>query len=101
MSDRNDKYNREVRTALPVDVLPLVDAPLNVPLELVEITGGLTVKKRLLSMGFNRGDMIELDVQAIMNGPLVVRNIRLGTRVAIGRGVAGKILVARISDGKK
>ena len=36
-----------------------------------------------------------------MNGPLVVRNIRLGTRVAIGRGVAGKILVARISDGKE
>ncbi len=101
MTDRNDKFNREEEKALPGGVLPLVDAPLNLPLELVEITGGLTVKKRLLSMGFNRGDLIELDVQAIMNGPLVVRNIRLGTRVALGRGVAGKILVARITDGKK
>lgn len=76
----------------------LADAPFNVPLRIVDIGGGQAVKRRLLSMGFNRGDVIKLDVEAIMEGPLVVRNVTLGTRVALGRGIAGKIIVSEADE---
>jgi len=73
--------------------LPLTEAPFNVPLRVVEILGGHGARRRLLSMGFHRGDVIELDSQAILNGPLVVRNVETDTKIALGRGIAQRILV--------
>lgn len=73
--------------------LPLTEAPFNVPLRVVEILGGHGARRRLLSMGFHKGDLIELDSQAILNGPLVVRNVETDTKIALGRGVAQRILV--------
>ena len=54
-----------------------------------DITGGRTVSKRLFEMGFNKGQEIEV----IKNdaGPLVVG--LNGSRVAVGRGMAFKILL--------
>jgi Fe2+ transport system protein FeoA len=76
----------------------LVDAPRNTPLRVDELLGGENVRRRLLSMGFHKDDLIELDSQAIMRGPVLVRNLTSGTRVALGRGVAQKILVEVVHE---
>lgn len=54
-----------------------------------DINGGRTVSKRLFEMGFNKGQEIEV----IKNdaGPLVVG--LNGCRIAVGRGMALKILL--------
>jgi len=78
--------------------LPLVDAPRNTPLRVAELRGGENVRRRLLSMGFHKDDLVELDSQAIMRGPVLVRNLTSGTRVALGRGVAQKILVEVVHE---
>ena len=54
-----------------------------------DISGGRAVSKRLFEMGFNKGQEIEV----IKNdaGPLVVG--LNGSRVAVGRGMAIKILL--------
>jgi len=83
-----------------MNIIPLIEAPFNVPLKIIEITGGVGVRRRLLTMGFNRGDVLELDSRAILNGPLIVRNVTHGTRTAIGRGVAFRILVFRADEAK-
>lgn len=56
------------------------------------LSGGRTVSNRLVSLGFTPG--VELDmVQNFGHGPLIV-SVR-GTRVALGRGEAAKILVRK------
>jgi len=73
--------------------VPLADAPRNTPLRVVELAGGENVRRRLLAMGFHKDDLVELDAEAIFRGPLLVRNLTSDTKVALGRGVAQKILV--------
>ena len=87
--DRNERETNE-RGAGRV---PLPEAPRNLPLRVIELAGGETVRRRLLSMGFHKGDLVELDAEAIFRGPLLVRNLTSDTKVALGRGVAQKILV--------
>lgn len=79
-------------------VRPLTEAPFNVPLRVVEVLGGHGARRRLLSMGFHKGDVIELDSQAILSGPLVVRNVNTDTKIALGRGVAQRILVEPLDE---
>ena len=56
------------------------------------LSGGRAVSNRLVSLGFTPG--VELDmVQNFGHGPLIVA-LR-GTRVALGRGEAEKIIVRR------
>jgi len=71
----------------------LTEAPLNTPLRIVGILGGESVRRRLLALGFHRNDLIQLESQAILSGPLLVRNLTCDIRVALGRGVAQKVLV--------
>lgn len=57
--------------------------------------------RRLLAIGFHRGDLIALDGEALMGGPVLVRNLTSGTRIALGRGLARKIMVKPVeSDGR-
>lgn len=53
---------------------------------------GYAINHRLASLGFTPGAKVKM-VQNFMRGPLIVF-IR-GTRVALGRGEASKILVSR------
>ena len=82
----------------PVGRVKLVDAPRNTPLRVAELLGGENVRRRLLSMGFHKDDLVELDSQAILRGPVLVRNLTSGTRVALGHGVALKILVEIVHE---
>ncbi len=77
----------------------LSDAPMARPLRILGIAGGEVVRRRLLSMGFHPGDIIELDSAAILRGPILVRNTASDSRVALGRGIARKIRV-EVADGR-
>jgi Fe2+ transport system protein FeoA len=56
------------------------------------LPGGRSISNRLVSLGFTPGVEVDM-VQNYRHGPLIVA-LR-GTRVALGRGEAGKILVRR------
>lgn len=71
----------------------LLDAPPGLPLRIVDLSGREGVRRRLMALGFHRDDLIQLDGRAILRGPLLVRNLTSDTTVALGRGVAQKILV--------
>ena len=78
----------------------LIQAPQGVRLKIVDISGGEQVHRRLLSLGFHPGDEIERISEGILRGPLLIKMIRSGGVVAIGRGIALKILVV-VADGSK
>ena len=59
---------------------------------------GESVRRRLMALGFHKGDVVELDGQAILRGPLLVRNCTSDTTVALGRGVAQKVLVEPVHE---
>lgn len=81
-------------------MISLINAPQNTPLRLVALLGGEGVRRRLFALGFHKDDIIELDSQGIFRGPLLVRNLTSDTTVALGRGIAQKILVEVVDDKK-
>lgn len=78
--------------------MSLVQAPNDTPLRIVDILGGHGVRRRLFALGFHKNDLIELDSQSIFRGPILVRNLTLDTSVALGRGVAQKIMVEIVDE---
>ena len=81
-------------------MISLMDAPSDTPLRVVAFHGGHGVRRRLLALGFHKDDIIELDSRSILGGPVLVRDLTSDTSVALGRGVAQKIMV-EIIDQKK
>jgi Fe2+ transport system protein FeoA len=75
------------------EVISLIQAPPDTPLKIVDILGGHGVRRRLMAMGFHKNAIVELDSQAIFRGPVLVKNLTSDTSVALGRGVAQKIMV--------
>jgi Fe2+ transport system protein FeoA len=75
------------------EVISLIQAPPDTPLKIVGILGGHGVRRRLMAMGFHKNDTVELDSQAIFRGPVLIKNLTSDTSVALGRGVAQKIMV--------
>lgn len=71
-------------------VLPLTMAAAGQPLRLVEIRAGHELTHRLAELGLTRG--VELKVVQDAGGPLLI-SVR-GSRIAIGRGMAHKLMVA-------
>lgn len=57
----------------------------------VEIQGGWGARQRLNRMGIHPGDRLLVKRSAIMGGPILVQVH--GTDVAVGRGMARKVLV--------
>lgn len=76
----------------------LTEIPQGEVFRIAEIKGGPGLKRRLLAMGFHRGDLVVLDGEAPMRGPLLVKNLTTETRVALGRGVASKIVVEPVDN---
>ncbi len=72
-------------------VLPLSLLSPNQRARVVSISGGRGVVKRLNDMGFSPGAEVAVVNRAIA-GPLMV--MVKGTKVAIGRGLATKIMVS-------
>lgn len=74
-------------------MLRLGDAPPDTPLRIVGILGGHGVRRRLIALGFHKDDLIELDSKSILGGPVLVKNLTSDISVALGRGIASKIMV--------
>ncbi len=57
------------------------------------VSGGHGVRRRLLSLGLHKNDIIELDSQGVFGGAVLIKDLSSDTSVALGRGVASKIMV--------
>ncbi len=74
-------------------MISLIHAPHDTPLRIVDIHGGHGIRRKLFSLGFHKNDIIELDSRSILRGPLLVKDLTSDTSVALGRGIAQKIMV--------
>ncbi|GAH84521.1 unnamed protein product [marine sediment metagenome] len=81
-------------------MISLIQAPFDTPLRIAGIFGGHGVHRRLLALGFHKSDIIELDSRGILRGPVLIKNLTSDTSVALGRGIAQKILVELIDERK-
>ena len=79
-------------------MIRLYQAPHGRQLRIVDIQGGEGVRRRLFALGFHKDDLIEVNSQGILRGPLLVKNLTSDTSVAMGRGIALKIMVDLIPD---
>jgi Fe2+ transport system protein FeoA len=76
----------------------LLEAPHGIPLRIADLAGGEGVRRRLMALGFHKGDLVQLDGKAIFRGPLLIRNCTSDTTVALGRGVAQKVIVEPVHE---
>ncbi len=74
-------------------MISLIKVPKYRRMTIVRIEGGHGVRRRLMSMGFHKDDVLELDQKNILGGPVLIRNLTSDTTVALGRGIARKIFV--------
>ncbi|MBN2044767.1 MAG: ferrous iron transport protein A [Anaerolineales bacterium] len=70
--------------------IPLCDAPIGQPVNLIEIIGGKKLHRRLVELGLTPG--VRLKVMQDSGGPLIIA-VR-DSRIALGRGMAQKIMVS-------
>lgn len=75
-------------------VVNLVNVRPGRSVKVIRIQGGLGVRQRLSCLGIHPGDLMTVQTSGIMQGPIVV-GIH-GNKIAIGRGVAAKILVEEV-----
>ncbi len=73
------------------DTLTLDRVKMETPVEVERITGGWGIRQRFCQMGLQRGVRIRVKRSAIMNGPIIVEI--QGVDVALGRGMARKVIV--------
>ncbi|MGC8999290.1 MAG: FeoA family protein [Candidatus Bathyarchaeia archaeon] len=70
--------------------VPLAMLPENYEAVIVEVKGGMGLTRRLAEMGFTNGTKVKV-LHSSPPGPMLVM-VR-GSRIALGRGVAMKIMV--------
>jgi len=71
----------------------LIKSPKEKKLKIVSISGGTGVRRRLFSLGIHKNDIIMLDSCSMYRGPVLIKNMTTDTSVAVGRGIANKIMV--------
>lgn len=79
-------------------LIRLSEAPHGRQLRIVDIQGGEGVRRRLFALGFHKDDHVEINSEGILRGPLLVKNLTADTSVALGRGIAHKIIVDVVPD---
>jgi len=79
-------------------MIRLSEAPHGRQLRIADIQGGEGVRRRLFALGFHKGDLVEVNSQGILRGPLLIKNLAADTSVALGRGIAHRIMVDVIPD---
>lgn len=62
-----------------------------------EIHGGRGLRIRLRTIGLHIGDSVER-ISEDWAGPLLIKNISLNTKLAIGKGMAMKIIVEPVLE---
>jgi len=79
-------------------MISLTDAPGDKRLKIIKISGGHGIHRKLLSLGFHKNDIIELNSKSILKGPILIKDVSSGMSVALGRGIAQKIMVEIVGD---
>ncbi len=74
-------------------MIDLLSAPRDARLRIKEIEGGHGVRRRLMALGLHKNDFVEMESKSIFGGPIVIRNLSSDTSVAVGRGIARRIMV--------
>jgi ferrous iron transport protein A len=59
--------------------------------KVIDIRGGAGIRQRLSQMGIHPGDMITILRYGALRGPILIEIH--GSQVALGRGIASKIIV--------
>ena len=77
-----------------MDNITIVNAKKNIEYIVQEISGGVGARRRLNQMGIHVGDIIIVRRSGIMGGPVLIEVH--GSEVAIGRGMAKKIIVGAV-----
>ncbi len=95
------RKNQAERQLIAGRVCSLLEIPQGQKFRILEIKGGPGLHRRLLSLGFHRGDLVALDGEALLGGPILVKNLNSDTRIALGRGIARKILVEPVDDNER
>jgi len=75
--------------------IPLAMLPENKEAVVVEVNGGMGLTRRLSEMGFTYGAKVKV-LHSTPPGPILV--IVRGSRIALGRGAAMKIIVSLGDD---
>jgi ferrous iron transport protein A len=88
-------YNNEGVFLNMSSQMTLDGVEVNKKVEVVEIRGGWGIRQRLYQMGIHQGDKITVKRSGIMNGPILIKIH--GVEVALGRGMARKILIEESS----
>lgn len=90
-------------TAMPAEkrltdpaLAPLSDLPSGACGVVARLDGGTELRSRLVALGFAAGAEVTV-VQNVGRGPLIVSLI--GSQIALGRGEAGKVVVAKSGHG--
>jgi Fe2+ transport system protein FeoA len=65
--------------------------------KILAIRGGCGIHKRLLDMGITPGTIVSVVGAAPLKGPVMIK-VR-GSKLAIGMGIASKVLVEIVSGG--
>ncbi len=74
-------------------ILNLNQVPCEKSYQIIQITAGMEARKKLLSLGIHIGDRINKINQSRWS-PVLIRNLTTrSSKIAIGHGLAGKILV--------
>jgi ferrous iron transport protein A len=79
-------------------MIDLLQAPCGQALRVVDIAGGENVRRRLFSLGLHPGDRVECVSRGILGGPLLIRPRESGSTIALGRGIARKIIVEVVHE---
>ena len=69
----------------------LLEVSSRTSVKIVSITGGKTARRSLAQLGIGVGSVVTIKRNAPFAGPLLLDNH--GTSIAVGRGVAAKIMV--------
>ncbi|MFO7888956.1 MAG: FeoA domain-containing protein [bacterium] len=79
--------------------LTLDEVQMNQSVVVESIQGGFGARNRLNTMGIHKGDILTVKRSGIMKGPILV-NVH-GMDVALGRGMAGKVVVSMYNKNNK
>jgi len=72
-------------------IMSLLYAPVGKKVKVINIVGGFGLQRRLYALGIVPGKLIKKVIQYPFGGPIIIEIG--GTRFAIGRGMAAKIMV--------
>jgi ferrous iron transport protein A len=76
----------------------LLQAPRGKSLRVIDIAGGEKVRRRLFSLGLHPGGRVQCVSRGILGGPLIIRPGEDGSTIALGRGIARKIIVEIVHE---